>query len=80
MTDYDAHRNTLVGLQNSLNDAEGDLEAFHEPDGDEGLSAGQNALATLRNAASDLAALINEISDQVRDAERAQDPGQSARG
>lgn len=78
-TDYDAHRNTLVDLQNSLNDVEGDLEALFEPDGDEGLSAGQNALVTLRNAAADLAALINDVSGAVRDAERAHSAGQPVR-
>lgn len=69
-SDYTAHQDTLVTLQNTLNTTQGELANFYE---DADPAAGRDVLTTLREAASDLAALIEQLETQVEDAEAEQD-------
>ena len=68
-SDLTAHLDTLIGLENTLNSVEGDVDRFC---GDADPSAGHEALTTLREAAGALAALIADLEADVERVERAE--------
>lgn len=67
-SDYDARLDALTGLQNTLNSAERDVQIAYV---DSDPSAGHDAVTTLREAASDLATLIEHLEADVKNAEDA---------
>lgn len=65
-----SHQDTLVELQNALNNAEGDLVTFYE---DTDPAAGHEVLTSLRQAGTALDALIEELQADVEAAEAEND-------